>query len=102
MSCWLTARSDRFAAAVAGGSVTDLLAEAGTSDLGWYLDLIEFGRDVYENQAWIADRSPITHVQRARTPTLLLHGENDLRCPIGQAEQWFSALRSRGVPTQLV
>jgi dipeptidyl aminopeptidase/acylaminoacyl peptidase len=102
MSCWLTARSDRFAAAVAGGSVTDLVGEAGTSDLGWYLDMIEFGRDVYDNQAWVADRSPITHVHRARTPTLLLHGEDDLRCPIGQAEQWFAALRSRGVPTQLV
>jgi dipeptidyl aminopeptidase/acylaminoacyl peptidase len=36
------------------------------------------------------------------TPTLLLHGDSDDRCPVGQAEQWFAALRERGVPVRLV
>jgi dipeptidyl aminopeptidase/acylaminoacyl peptidase len=102
MTCWLTARTDRFAAAVAGGAVTDLLSEEGTSDLGWYIGTIEFGGDPFEKQAWMAERSPVTHVRAVRTPTLLLHGEEDLRCPIGQAEQWFAGLRSGGVPTQLI
>jgi dipeptidyl aminopeptidase/acylaminoacyl peptidase len=41
-------------------------------------------------------------VDQVRTPTLVLHGAADLRCPVGQAQQWFAALRERGVPTQLV
>ena len=45
-------------------------------------------------------RSPTS--TRSRTPTLVLHGEDDLTCPVGQAQQWHTALRDRGVPTELV
>ena len=47
-------------------------------------------------------QSPIADVGKVRTPTLVLQGAEDHRCPVGQAEQWFSALRSRGVETELV
>src|SRR5262245_19822118 len=46
--------------------------------------------------------SPLAHVDRVATPTLLLHGAADVRCPVGQAQQWHTALRERGVPTRLV
>ena len=46
--------------------------------------------------------SPLTHVHEVTTPTLLYHGEADRTCPLGQSQQWFTALRERGVPTQLV
>ncbi|MHA6627356.1 serine hydrolase [Pseudonocardia sichuanensis] len=98
MTCWLTGRTDRFAAAVAGGVVVDLRALAGTSDLGHGLASLEFG-DAPER---VRAQSPIEHVDHVRTPTLVLHGLADERCPAGQAEQWFSALRTRGVPARLV
>lgn len=46
--------------------------------------------------------SPLTYVDQIRTPTLVLHGQEDLRCPLDQAEFWFTRLRDNGVPTQMV
>ena len=101
MTCWLTARTDRFAAAVAGGVVTDLLSTVGTSDAGHTLGRLEWP-DPYTQRERLAELSPLTHVAQVGTPTLLLQGQADERCPVGQAEQWFAALRTRGVPTELV
>ncbi|GAA3177131.1 S9 family peptidase [Nonomuraea roseoviolacea] len=95
MTCWLTGRTARFAAAVPGGVVVDLRSMAGTADLGHFLSKHEV-RGEFEEQ------SPITHVGGVVTPTLILHGDADDRCPIGQAEQWFQALRERRVPVRLV
>ncbi|WP_166531196.1 S9 family peptidase [Blastococcus xanthinilyticus] len=100
MTCWLTGRTDRFAAAIAGGVVADLTSMTGTSDAGRALAL-EFGDALTDPEAARA-HSPLTHVHRVRTPTLVLQGGADERCPMGQAEQWFTALRTRGVPTELV
>jgi CubicO group peptidase (beta-lactamase class C family)/predicted esterase len=102
MTCWLTSTGDRFGAAVAGGSVVNLESEFGTSDMGWYLGVHEIGGlptdegDAYDRM------SPIALAARASTPTLILHGEADQRCPVSQAEEWFAALRARRVPCQLV
>ncbi len=49
-----------------------------------------------------SEMSPLSTVDQVRTPTLILHGAADVRCPVGQAQQWFTALRERGVPTRLV
>ncbi|MFG1705744.1 S9 family peptidase [Nonomuraea sp. M3C6] len=95
MTCWLTANTDRFKAAVPGGCVSDLTSMAGTSDMGYHLKTHECAGD-------LAAQSPITNVGQVATPTLILHGENDDRCPISQAEQWFGALRERRVPVRLV
>ncbi|HEY0501469.1 MAG TPA: prolyl oligopeptidase family serine peptidase, partial [Kutzneria sp.] len=93
MTAYLTGRDNRFAAAVAGGVVADTISMAGTSDAGLYL---------YELEGAGLEASPLTHVENVRTPTLILHGTADERCPVGQAEQWFAALRTQGVQTQLV
>jgi dipeptidyl aminopeptidase/acylaminoacyl peptidase/CubicO group peptidase (beta-lactamase class C family) len=102
MTCFLTSRSDRFAAAVAGGVVSDLLAMAGTSDQGHGMAVHEFGAAPYERPERYAALSPYSSVGQVTTPTLILHGGADERCPVGQAEQWFAALRARRVPTRLV
>ena len=102
LTCYLTSRDHRFAAAVAGGTVSDPTSFAGTSDLGHYLAEHEFGALPSANPAGYAAASPLAQVAAVRTPTLLLHGAEDLRCPIGQAEQWHTALREQGVPTRLV
>lgn len=102
MTCYLTSRDDRFAAAVAGGVVSDLSSVGGTSDVGHYLSAKENGGLPWRDQEKLAAQSPFTRVERVTTPTLILHGAADDRCPVGQAEQWFAALRERDVPTRLV
>ncbi|MFD9907192.1 serine hydrolase [Streptomyces sp. NPDC059063] len=107
MTCYLTSRDDtaqgpRFAAAVAGGVVSDLTSVAGTSDCGHALGRIELGDTHWAARESYARQSPLTRVDQVRTPTLILQGGDDQRCPVGQAEQWFSALRARGVPSELV
>ncbi|WP_103335970.1 serine hydrolase [Amycolatopsis sp. CA-126428] len=102
MTCYLTSRDDRFAAAVAGGVVSDVVSMAGTSDSGHYLGVSELGAIPSENRAHYTALSPLSQVEKVRTPTLVVHGAADDRCPAGQAEQWFTALREQGVPTRLV
>nr|WP_246405525.1 serine hydrolase [Modestobacter versicolor] len=101
LTCWLTGRTDRFAAAIAGGVVSDLTSMLGTSDAGYALGGMEWP-DPWTAPAELAELSPISRVHQVRTPTLVLQGQADERCPVGQAEQWFAALRTRGVPTELV
>ncbi|WP_340688097.1 serine hydrolase [Amycolatopsis coloradensis] len=100
MTCYLTSRDSRFAAAVAGGVVSDLTSMGGTSDAGHYLAVGELGGPAWDkaNERF----SPFAQVERVRTPTLVIQGAKDDRCPVGQAEQWFGALRARGVPCRLV
>ena len=102
MTCWLTATTDRFRSAVAGGVVADLPSFAGTSDIGVGFARTELGVMPWENPDQLAASSPQAMVGGVTTPTLIVHGERDDRCPIGQAEQWFSALRARGIETELV
>ncbi|MFI9380008.1 serine hydrolase [Kutzneria sp. NPDC052558] len=93
MTAYLTSRDNRFTRAVAGGLVCDMTSFTGTSDGGHYFATKELGE---------ATESPMSRVDDVRTPTLILHGGSDERCPVGQAEQWFHALYTRGVPTRMV
>ena len=102
LTCYLTSRDDRFAAAVTGGVISDLVSMAGTSDLGHLLSLHEIGTEPWRDPDRFADSSPLTRVERVNTPTLIVQGADDTRCPVGQAQQWHTALRERGVPTRLV
>lgn len=102
MSNWLTSHTGRFAAAVTGGCLSDLASFYGTSDLGLHLDRHEIGAEPHLDPERVRRLSPITYVNEVGTPTLVLHGENDDRCPVGQSEQWFAALRARRVPVEMV
>jgi dipeptidyl aminopeptidase/acylaminoacyl peptidase len=101
LTCLITALRDRFAAAVAGGVITDLPSSMWSSDLGLF-EISEHDSDPWSHPDVWRERSPIDRVQGVRCPTLILHGEADDRCPFNQAEAWFLALRRQGVPTQLV
>ncbi|PRY44698.1 serine hydrolase [Umezawaea tangerina] len=102
MTCWLTGHDDRFAAAVAGGTVSDLVSMGGSSDDSHFLSAYELEGTPWQQPERYAAMSPLTRVADVRTPTLLLHGADDLTCPLGQAQQWHTALREQGVPTRLV
>jgi dipeptidyl aminopeptidase/acylaminoacyl peptidase/CubicO group peptidase (beta-lactamase class C family) len=102
MACWLTGHDQRFAAAVAGGTVSDLVSMSGSSDGCHFLSACELGGPPWQEPRRYAAMSPLTRVADVRTPTLILHGAADLTCPVGQAQQWHTALRELGVPARLV
>jgi dipeptidyl aminopeptidase/acylaminoacyl peptidase len=102
MACWAITQSDRFAVALAGASATNLETEYGTSDIGPTWLRAEQGGSPLDIEAAYRGRSPIRFANRVRTPVLLYHGEADLRVPIEQSEQFFTALTALGRDVELV
>ncbi|MGW6793671.1 serine hydrolase [Streptomyces chartreusis] len=102
MTCYLTSRDDRFAAAVAGGVVSNLTSFRGTSVEGHTLGQWELGSAHRHDPEHDAAMSPIARVNDVRTPTLIMHGTDDRVCPVGQAQEWHTALCEQAVPTRLV
>ena len=101
MACWLTGHDDRFSAAVAGGTVSDLVSMYGTSD-DLCLSAYELGGTPWAEPDLYAAMSPLTRVADVRTPTLVLHGAEDRTCPLSQGQQWHTSLVELGVESQLV
>jgi dipeptidyl aminopeptidase/acylaminoacyl peptidase len=102
MTAWAIGQSDRFRAAVCGAPVFNLVSQFGTSDVNPRLYALEWGGTPRERPEWYTARSPSTFAHRATTPTLVLHAEDDLRCPIGQGDEMFVALTQAGCEVELV
>jgi dipeptidyl aminopeptidase/acylaminoacyl peptidase len=102
MTNWIVGHSDRFKAAVTMRSVVNIASFFGTSDTGWWLAVDEIGAAPWDDLERLMRHSPITYVANIRTPLLIMHSDNDLRCPIAEAEQLFSALKYLGRETKLV
>ena len=94
MTNWIVGHTDRFRAAVTMRSVTNIETMFGSSDFG-FETAREFGGMPWESLEEYRRMSPISYVDRITTPLLIIHSENDLRCPIGEAEQLYMALRAR-------
>ena len=96
MTNWVVTQTDRFKAAVAVASLSNLISFYSTS---LYQDLIhaEFSGYPWENYEILWDRSPLKHIKKAKTPLLLLHGEEDNDVHITQAEEMYTAMRMRGI-----
>ena len=101
LTTWLTATSNRFAAAVASRAITNWESWYGTSDAQGLTEF-EFDGPPWEQRELYRRLSPLSHVEHVTAPTLIIHSEHDYRTPIGEGEQWFMALKKRGVPTELV
>lgn len=99
---WIVTQTERFKAASAGAMVSDHFSVFGQADLTFDVENFYIGGSPWLDPGKYLRHSPIGHVAGARTPTLLLHGEEDERCPLPQSVEFFKALRSLGVETQLV
>jgi len=95
MTSWLIGHSRRFKAACSERAVNNLLTLESASDAAGYFRFV-FGVGHLDEPEHYLERSPITYVRDITTPVLILHSENDLRCPIEQADQLFVALRLLG------
>jgi dipeptidyl aminopeptidase/acylaminoacyl peptidase len=101
MSLWLAGRSDRFKAVVAGGVVSNLASVYGTSDFGPHFET-EFQAEPHLDREKYIRMSPVTYVAEMTAPLLILHGQADDRCDLGQAEEVFAALRKMRREVEMV
>lgn len=96
MTAWTIGQTERFKAAVCGAPCFDLESMYGTSDISHHFGELQWGGAPHKTPEWYDAHSPSNFAHRARTPTLIVHGEADERCPIGQGEQMFIALKKAG------
>ena len=101
MTSWVVTQTKRFKAASAGAPVTNLMSFNGTADIP------SFVPDYFGGQSWdIVDvyqkHSPMFNVKGVSTPTMIQHGEADVRVPISQGYEFYNALKAQGVPTRML
>ena len=102
MTCWIVGQTDRFKAAVAENPVTDLVSSYGTSDIDAWDAPFSFNGAPHENYERYREISPITYAHLCTTPTLLIQGESDYRCPAGQSEQFYTTLKANGCTVEML
>lgn len=104
MTLWVITHTNRFKAAVAQRVVSNALSFWGSSDVGYFFQDVwsEDARPPWENMEQYWGQSPMKYIGNVKTPTLILHSEQDLRCRQEQGEQVFLALQQLGVESELV
>jgi dipeptidyl aminopeptidase/acylaminoacyl peptidase len=102
MTLWVIGHTDRFKAAVTQRCVSNLHSFYGTSDIGFSFGEYEFGGTAWERREHFMKYSPISYVKNMTTPLLIVHAEEDYRCPIEQAEQVFISLKKLGREVEFV
>jgi dipeptidyl aminopeptidase/acylaminoacyl peptidase len=101
MTSWVITHTHRFKAAAVGAGVTNLWSFTGTSDiLGFLPDY--FSGEPWKNLEAYYNHSPMAFVKDVTTPTLILHGEADVRVPTSQGYELYNALKREGVVAKMV
>lgn len=102
MTAWMIGQEDRWKSAVVERALISFTSFSGTSDIGGVFP--ESYTDVGYPEGWDTwwKLSPLSLADGVTTPTLVLHSENDFRCPIEQAEQYFMALLQNGTTSELL
>lgn len=101
LSSWVIGHTTRFAAAAVRCPVTNWLSFAGQTDVPLFTFNF-FEKPFWEDPARWLEQSPLMHVGKVATPTLLMTGELDLRTPISQSDEYYVALKMRGVPASML
>ena len=101
MTNWVVTQTNRFKCAATGAGLSDLISMWGTNDIPTTLDDY-FEGTWYEQPDRYIKMSPLAHIQNAKTPTLILHGEADIRVPTSQGYEMYTALKRLGTPVEMV
>ena len=101
MTNWIIGHTDRFAAAASQRSISNWISMFGTTDIGYY-----FADDQCASTPWVEhdklwEQSPLKYADKAVTPTLFIHSEQDYRCWLTEGLQMFTALKYHGVEARL-
>ncbi|HEY0727589.1 MAG TPA: S9 family peptidase [Pyrinomonadaceae bacterium] len=101
LTSWIVTQTNRFKAASAGAPVINLMSFNGTADIpGFIPDYL--GGQFWEIQELYQKHSPLFNVKSVTTPTMIQHGEADVRVPISQGYEFYNALKMKGVPTRML
>lgn len=98
LTAWLIANDHRFQGAIVERGFLDPESFIGSSDIGWFFSEAYTGAEPEKVQA----QSPYAQVHRVRTPTFVIHSEEDLRCPLEQAQRYYTALKRHGVECEML
>lgn len=103
MTSWIVSHKPNiFKSAVVERALLNWETMVGTSDIGIGFPEMYLLEDMSKNKDFYRQKSPITYASNIKTPTLILHSEEDYRCPVEQAEQLFSNLKKRGIDTAML
>jgi dipeptidyl aminopeptidase/acylaminoacyl peptidase len=101
MTMWTVTQTNRFRAAVAGAGIANWQSYYGQNLIDqWMIPF--FGASVYDDPAVYEKSSPIRFIKNVKTPTLVVVGQHDAECPAPQSYEFWHALRTLNVPTQLI
>jgi dipeptidyl aminopeptidase/acylaminoacyl peptidase len=95
LTSWIVGHTHRFRAACSERAVNNTYTLFGSSDIGHSFSEAESGYLPWDNMQWYIEHSPLTYARDIATPLLILHAEDDLRCPVEQAEQLYIALKKQ-------
>jgi dipeptidyl aminopeptidase/acylaminoacyl peptidase len=102
MTAWTLTQTNRFKAVMVGAGLTNMFSMYSTNDLQTVLEGY-FGAQPWDDlEGYWTKTSAMAHIKKAKTPTLILHGAQDLRVPVGQAQELYMGLKKNNVPVQLV
>ncbi|MGI9105459.1 MAG: S9 family peptidase [Pyrinomonadaceae bacterium] len=101
MTSWIITQTKRFKAASAGAPVTNLMSFTGTADIPGFIPDY-FGGSYWENMEAYGKHSPIFNIKGVSTPTMIQHGDADVRVPVSQGYELYNALKMQNVPTRMI
>lgn len=101
LSSWVIGHTDRFAAAAVRCPVSNWMSMAGTTDIPGFTYSF-FQKPFWEDPSDWLHHSSLMHVGKVTTPTAVMTGEQDMRTPMAQSEEYYAALKMRGVPARLL
>jgi dipeptidyl aminopeptidase/acylaminoacyl peptidase len=102
LTAWLIAGQDRYRSAVVERALLGWPSFGGTSDIGATFGRMYLDADLPDGFDRLWEASPLSRAHQISTPTLIIHSENDFRCPIEQAEQLFMVLKKQGVDAEFL
>ena len=101
MTNWIVGHTDRFKAAVTQRSISNWISFYGTSDIGPFFVKFQLQHELDDvEKLW--EMSPLAHAHKAKTPILVMHSDEDLRCPKEQGEQFYVAMNRQDIDTQFM
>lgn len=103
MTNWIIGHTDRFAAAATQRSISNWISFYGSSDIGYTFACDQADTDTFDQAGFLKlwEHSPLRYINGCDTPTLIIHADKDYRCPLEQGMQMFTALKDRGVDSEM-
>ena len=102
MTGFAVSKTERFRAASMGAGISNLVSMATTTDIPEYLIAHMGDKEIWEDYEFYESHSAIYNVENIKTPTQVIHGENDLRVPFTQGQELYVALKRAGISTEMI